>query len=142
MLVPKHIGFIMDGNGRWALERGMHRSAGHKAGYEKIPKVVEICHNHGVQIVSGYAWSTENWKRPQAEVEYIMRSLEKHLPKFVKELHQRNVRFVHCGSRERIPRKALKAIDDGEKLTKDNGPWVFNFVFNYGGRAELVHVVN
>jgi len=141
MIVPQHIGFIMDGNGRWALERGMPRSAGHKAGYEKIPQVLEICHGLGIQIVSGYAWSTENWQRPPAEVEYIMQSLEKHLPRFVHELHQKNVRFMHCGSREKISRAAQRAIDDGVELTKDNGPHVFNFVFNYGGRAELVQVV-
>ena len=141
MLVPKHIGFIMDGNGRWATRRGMPRSAGHKAGYEKIPEVLEICHDMGVHIISGYAWSTENWGRPKAEVEYIMQSLEKRLPRFVKELHKRSVRFIHCGSRENMSEEALRVIDEAVKLTKDNGPWVFNFAFNYGGRAELVHVV-
>jgi undecaprenyl diphosphate synthase len=141
MLIPKHIGFIMDGNGRWAIQRGMIRSAGHKAGYEKIPRVLEICRELGVQIVSGYAWSTENWNRPKAEVEFIMQSLERNLPRFANELHQRNVRFTHCGSRENISREALKGLDDAVELTKDNGPWVFNFLFNYGGRAELVHVV-
>jgi len=69
---PTHIGFIMDGNGRWAQSRGLPRSAGHKAGFEHIPKVLEICHERGVQIVSGFAWSTENWDRPKAEVDFIM----------------------------------------------------------------------
>lgn len=140
MPVPRHIGFIMDGNGRWATQRGMPRSAGHKAGYEKIPQVLEICQDLGIYIVSGYAWSTENWGRPKAEVEYIMRSLEKQLPRFVRELHKRSVRFTHCGSRENMSGKALRVIDEAVELTQDNGPWVFNFVFNYGGRAELVHV--
>jgi undecaprenyl diphosphate synthase len=141
MIVPKHIGFIMDGNGRWATQRGMTRSAGHKAGFEKIPEVLETCHDLGVHIVSGFAWSTENWGRPKAEVAYIMQSLEKHLPNFVNELHKRSVRFTHCGSREKMSERALRVIDDGVELTKENGPCVFNFVFNYGGRAELLHVV-
>ena len=141
MIVPNHIGFIMDGNGRWATQRGMPRSAGHKAGFEKIPEVLEICHGHGVHIVSGYAWSTENWNRPKAEVEYIMQSLEKHLSSFIDELHKRNVRFTHCGSRENLSEEAVRIIDDSVELTKGNGPWVFNFVFNYGGRAELLNVV-
>jgi undecaprenyl diphosphate synthase len=140
MIVPRHIGLIMDGNGRWAQQRGLSRSAGHKAGFEHIPPVLEICHELGIQIVSAYAWSTENWNRPKAEVGYIMRSLEKHLPEFVRELHQRGVRFMHCGRRDELTPKALQALDEAVTLTQHNGPEVFNFVFNYGGRAELVNV--
>jgi len=139
MSVPKHIGLIMDGNGRWAQQRGLSRSAGHKAGFENIPRVLEICHELGIQIVSAYAWSTENWNRPKAEVGYIMRSLEKHLPEFVSELHQRDVRFVHSGRRDELSSKALKALDEAISLTQQNGPEIFNFVFNYGARAELVN---
>jgi undecaprenyl diphosphate synthase len=139
MIVPRHIAFIMDGNGRWARRRGLPRSAGHKAGLEHIPDVLEICHDLGVQVVSGYAWSTENWSRPQAEVRYIMHALEKHLPRFIKELHKRGVRFVHSGQPDNLTPKALRQLDDAVKLTRDNGPSVFNFAFNYGGRAELVH---
>ncbi len=139
MLVPKHIGFIMDGNGRWATQRGLPRSTGHKAGFEKIPDVLKTCRELGIHVVSGYAWSTENWTRPKPEVDYIMRSLEKHLPRFVGELHERNVRFLHSGERENLSAKALEIIDNAVALTQDNGPWVFNFLFNYGGRAELVH---
>ncbi|MDY6875076.1 MAG: polyprenyl diphosphate synthase [Chloroflexota bacterium] len=142
MTVPKHIAFIMDGNGRWAQRRGLPRSAGHKAGFEHIPDVLEICYGLDVQIVSAFAWSTENWKRPKVEVEYIVRSLEKHLPRFVKELHARDVRFVHSGSRDRLTAKALRVLDEAVSLTQNNGPWVFNIAFNYGGRAELVHVAS
>jgi undecaprenyl diphosphate synthase len=141
MIVPKHIGLIMDGNGRWAQRRGLSRSAGHKAGFEHIPRVLEICHDLGIQIVSAYAWSTENWSRPKAEVGYIMRSLEKHLPRFVKELHQRGVCFRHSGRRDDLTPKALQVLDEAVALTQDNGPEIFNFVFNHGGRAELVNVV-
>ncbi|MCK4316157.1 MAG: di-trans,poly-cis-decaprenylcistransferase [Anaerolineae bacterium] len=142
MAVPKHIAFIMDGNGRWAQQRGLPRSAGHKAGLEHIPDVLEICHDLGVQIVSAFAWSTENWKRPKAEVEYIVRSLEGHLPRFVKELHARDIRFVHSGSRDNLTAKALRVLDEAVSLTQNNSPWVFNLAFNYGGRAELVHVAS
>ncbi len=140
MIAPKHIGLIMDGNGRWAQQRGLSRSAGHKAGFEHIPPVLEICHDLGIQIVSAYAWSTENWNRPKAEVGYIMSSLEKHLPEFVSKLHQRGVRFMHSGRRDELTPEALQALDEAATLTQQNGPEIFNFVFNYGGRAELVNV--
>jgi undecaprenyl diphosphate synthase len=140
MTVPKHVAFIMDGNGRWAQLQGLSRSAGHKAGFERIPEVLKLCYELGVEVVSGFAWSTENWARPRSEVNYIVRSLEKHLPKFVQKLHERDVRFVHSGSRDNLAPKALRVLDDAVQLTQDNGPWVFNLAFNYGGRAELVHV--
>jgi undecaprenyl diphosphate synthase len=134
MIVPNHVGFIMDGNGRWAQRRGLSRSAGHKAGFEHIPNVLEVCHEFGVEVVSAYAWSTENWARPKPEVGYIMRSLEKHLPRFVKELHQRNVRFVHSGRREDLTPKALQVLDAAVALTRHNGPEIFNFVFTADDR--------
>jgi undecaprenyl diphosphate synthase len=130
----------MDGNGRWAKERGLPRSAGHKAGYEHIPKVLEMCDDLGVRIVSGFAWSTENWGRPKAEVEFIMNTLEKRLPKFIAELHERNVRFMHCGISDHLAPEILKVLRNGEALTHQNSNGVFNLVFNYGGRAEIVQV--
>ena len=138
MVVPDHIALIMDGNGRWARTHGKARSAGHKVGYEHIPKVLEICQELGVSYVSGYAWSTENWGRPSAEVQFIMRALEKHLPRFVRELHGRGVRFVHSGRRQDLSVKALAVLDEAVTLTKDNGLPVFNLAFNYGGRDEII----
>jgi undecaprenyl diphosphate synthase len=139
MRLPQHLAFIMDGNGRWAQERGLPRSAGHKAGYEHISRVLEMCNDLGVRIVSGYAWSTENWGRPKPEVEFIMNALEKHLPRFIAELHDRNVRFMHCGTSDNLSPAALKVLKEGEALTHQNSSGVFNLVFNYGGRAEIVH---
>jgi undecaprenyl diphosphate synthase len=130
----------MDGNGRWAQQHGLPRSAGHQAGFELIPDILDICHDIGIQIVSGFAWSTENWTRPEPEVNYIISSLERHLPRFVRELHKRNVRFVHSGSRDNLTAKALQVLDNAVELTQNNGPEVFNLVFNYGMRAELVYV--
>lgn len=141
MLTPKHIAFIMDGNGRWATERGYPRSAGHKAGYEHIPDVLKICHDLGVEVVSGYAWSTENWGRPKQESAFILRALEKHLPRFVQELHGRNIRFIHSGSTEHLTSKARKRLDDAAALTSENTGGVFNLAYNYGGRAEIIRAV-
>ena len=140
MNLPRHLAFIMDGNGRWARERGLPRSAGHKAGYEHIAKVLEVCNDLGVRIVSGYAWSTENWGRPKPEVAFIMNALEKNLPKFIAELHARDVRFMHSGISDNLSPAALKALKEGESLTHQNSKGVFNLVFNYGGRAEIVHL--
>ncbi len=138
MVTPKHIAFIMDGNGRWATQRGLKRSAGHKAGYEHIPKVLEVCRDLGVQIVSGYAWSTENWGRPSPEVKYIMRAIEKHLSRFVSELHKQGVRFVHSGRHAELSPRAVRILEEAVALTQNNGPWVFNLAFNYGGRDEIL----
>lgn len=141
MLTPKHIAFIMDGNGRWATEREWSRSAGHKAGYEHIPDVLEICYELGVEVVSGYAWSTENWGRPKQESAFILRALEKHLPRFVNELHNRNVRFIHSGFTAHLPPKARKRLEEAVVLTAQNSGSVFNLAYNYGGRAEIIHAI-
>ncbi len=142
MVIPKHIALIMDGNGRWAQQRGLPRSAGHKAGFEHIPDVLEICRDLGVRVISAYAWSTENWGRPKPEVAFVVQSLEKRLLSFVKELHKREVRFVHSGGRDKLTAKALRVLDEAVAMTRNNAPWIFNLAFNYGGRAELTHVVN
>jgi undecaprenyl diphosphate synthase len=141
MKIPQHIGFIMDGNGRWAQARGLPRSAGHKAGYEHIPEVLEICQQLGIQFVSGFAWSTENWNRPKPEVDYIMQALENQLPRFVKELDERGIRFIHSGTIERLSKKAVNVLREGVKATAFNSSGTFNLAFNYGGRAELVDAV-
>jgi undecaprenyl diphosphate synthase len=138
MATPRHIAFIMDGNGRWAQKRGLPRSDGHKAGYKHITEVLEICNDNCVEVVSCFAWSTENWDRPEQEVRFILRAVEKELPRFVKELHDRGVRFIHSGDTTGLSLKAKKILCDGEDLTMENGPRIFNLVFNYGGRADIV----
>lgn len=139
MIVPRHVAFIMDGNGRWARQQGLPRSAGHKAGYERIPDVLETCRDFGIEVVSGFAWSTENWDRPRPEVDYVMQLLEENLSRFVEELHRRNIRFVHSGMRARLTATAREALDRALALTSQNDGGVFNLAFNYGGRAEIVH---
>ncbi len=141
MIIPKHIGLIMDGNRRWAQKRGLSKSDGHKVGFEHIPDVIEVCRDYGIQIVSAYCWSTENWTRPAEEVKYIMDSLENELPRFAEGLHEKGIRFIHSGRRQELAPKTLQIIDEAVALTQHNGPEVFNFLFNYGGRAELENVV-
>jgi len=137
--IPRHVAFIMDGNGRWAQQRGQPRQVGHKAGYEHIREVLGVCDELGVEVVSCFAWSTENWGRPQAEVEYILHAVEGELPRFAEELHQRRVRFVHSGSVGGLPPGVRRALEQAVWRTRVDGPRVFNLVFNYGGRAEIVH---
>ena len=141
MIIPKHIAFIMDGNGRWAQARGLPRSAGHKAGLDRIRTVLGECYDKGVEIVSVFAWSTENWSRPYREVRYIMRALENQLPRLVKALHEENVRFIHIGSLERLSTRAQQVIKWANDLTRNNVPFTFNLAFNYGGRDEILHAL-
>lgn len=139
-VIPRHIAFIMDGNGRWAKMRGLQRSVGHKYGREHILTVAEMCYDLGVQVISCFAWSTENWQRPQEEVDYILQSTEKHLMRFVQQLHAKEVRFIHTGSRRELPAAVLQVIDEAVELTRSHTERVFNLVFNYSGRTELLDV--
>lgn len=139
-IIPRHIAFIMDGNGRWATMRGLQRSVGHKYGREHILTVAEMCYDLGVQVISCFAWSTENWNRPPAEVDYIMRSTEKHLLRFVHQLHAKKIRFMHTGSRHELPESVLRVIDAAVELTRSHTERVFNLVLNYSGRTELLDV--
>ena len=141
MLIPQHIGFIMDGNGRWAQQRGLPRAEGHRVGIQHILRVLDICHELGVDIVSAYIWSTENWERPIAEVQALMYSIQILGPQLASQLHPRGVRILHSGSRQNLSKAVLKVIDNAVELTKANGPRVLNLAFNYGGRAELVQAV-
>ncbi|MGF1480923.1 MAG: polyprenyl diphosphate synthase [Cyanophyceae cyanobacterium] len=141
MHIPKHIGFIMDGNGRWAVQHGLSRSAGHRAGIAHILDVLDICHLFKIDIVSAYVWSTENWKRPTDEVQALMSSIEELGPHLADELHNRQVRVLHSGSRQGISESVLKVIDAAVDLTKTHSHRVLNLAFNYGGRAEIVEAV-
>jgi undecaprenyl diphosphate synthase len=133
-----HIAFIMDGNGRWAQAKGLSRSKGHLAGINHIKKVVEICTKIGIPIVSAYVWSTENWARPNDEVENLMANIVKYGPDMVKELHTKGIKILHCGARDMIDKEVLDVIDFAINLTKNNGPNTLNLAFNYGARNELI----
>ena len=141
VIVPRHIGFIMDGNGRWAQKRGLPRAEGHWAGIGHIRQVADICYELGIEVVSAYVWSTENWSRPSAEIRHLMGCIRSLGPKLARGLHAKHVRILHTGSRDDLSEPVLRVIDNAIRLTRNNGPRVLNLVFNYGGRAELVHAV-
>ena len=137
--LPNHIGVIMDGNGRWAKKRGLPRSAGHKAGAESLKKIVTEANNLGVKYITVYAFSTENWKRPKAEVDYLMDLLMDYLINAEKTLAGENVRIRAIGSRNELSEEMQRQIKKTEELTKDRSGIVMNIALNYGGREELLH---
>ncbi len=141
MTIPKHIAFIMDGNGRWANDRGLPRSKGHLAGINHIKKVVDICTRTGIQFITAYVWSTENWARPDKEVGHLMDSIVKYGPDMAKDLHAKGVRILHCGSRDGLDGNILGTIDFATGLTSNDGPNILNLAFNYGAQRELIDAV-
>ena len=139
--VPAHVAIIMDGNGRWAKERGLPRVAGHRAGTENIRRILEACVEFGVKILTIYAFSTENWGRPEDEVKSLMRLFGEVIDRETRTLDKQGIRLHHVGSlegiSEKLKEKTLKAIE----VTKHNKRLVLNVAFNYGGRAEIVEAV-
>ncbi len=136
--IPRHVAIIMDGNGRWALSRGLPRVAGHKAGTENLRRVIRATVEFGIKYLTIYAFSTENWGRPVEEVQGLMGILQDVIDRELKELHQEGVQLRHIGRLERldpkIQAKVLKAIE----LTKNNDRLILNIAWNYGGRDEIV----
>lgn len=139
--VPHHLAIIMDGNGRWARSRGLPRLAGHRAGTENIRRILESCVEHGIKILTLYAFSTENWGRPNAEVRGIMRILEQTIDRELPELHQNGVQLRHIGRLEGIAEGLRQKVHEAIELTRYNDRIILNVAFNYGGRAEIVDAV-
>ena len=139
--LPRHIGFIMDGNGRWAKKRGLPRSAGHKAGAESLKKIITEANNLGVKYATVYAFSTENWKRPKEEVDYLMSLLMDYLVNAEKTLAGENVVIRAIGSRKELSEEMQRQIIKTEEFTKNNTGIVMNIALNYGGRDEIVNAV-
>ena len=140
--IPKHIAIIMDGNGRWAKERGMMRVKGHNAGLESLREIVKHSDALGVKYLTVYAFSTENWKRPTEEISGIFKLLVKYVASELAELDKNNVSLHFIGDTSKLPEDALKAIEKAETKTRDNTGLVFNIAVNYGGRAEIIKAVN
>lgn len=136
--IPSHIAIIMDGNGRWAKKRGLPRVAGHYEGMNVVRKVVKYANQLGCKVLTLYAFSTENWKRPKTEVDYLMKLPVEFLDKFLPELIEENVKVQIMGNREQLPEHTLKAVDYAINKTKDNNGIVLNFALNYGSRDEIV----
>jgi len=139
--LPRHVAMIMDGNGRWALSRGLPRLAGHKAGTENLRRVIRATVEFGVKYLTIYAFSTENWGRPLEEVRGLMSILEDVLQKELDELHKEGVQLRHIGRLERLPGRLQEQVLDAIELTKNNDRLVLNVAFNYGGRDEIVNAV-
>ena len=137
----KHIAFIMDGNGRWAKARGMERPEGHKEGVKAFENIAKSCFDIGLEAVTFYAFSTENWKRPPAEINTIMSLLSLYLDKCGNDLIERGVRFRMLGDKMGLDRHLRKKIDELEEKSKHNKR-VLNVAINYGGRDEIVHACN
>jgi undecaprenyl diphosphate synthase len=140
--IPVHIACVMDGNGRWATKRGLPRTEGHEAGERALFDVVEGALELGVQWLTVYAFSTENWRRPADEVRFLMRFNEALLVARRDELHERGVRVRSVGRRDwRVPTRVLKRLDEAIELTRGNRRMTLTLAFNYGGRAEIVDAV-
>ena len=137
--VPRHVAAVMDGNGRWATQRGLKRTDGHAAGEDALFDVVEGALELGIDWLTVYAFSTENWKRPVDEVRYLMGFNEGILKRHRDQLHEWGVRIKFLGRRGwRVPRRLLRRIDEAEAQTAQNRRMTFAVAFNYGGRAEIV----
>ena len=139
--VPQHVAIIMDGNGRWARQHGMPRLAGHRAGTENIRRILRALAHHGVRYVTLFAFSTENWGRPQGEVTGLLEILQQVIQEEVEALHHENVRILHLGHRSRLPSSLAQSIDRALKLTKHNTGLTLCVAFDYGGRAEILDAV-
>ncbi len=140
--VPKHIGCIMDGNGRWAASRGLPRTEGHRAGEHALFDTIEGCLELGVEWFTVYAFSTENWKRPQDEVRFLINFNEEILDRRAHELDERGVRIRFIGRRNwRVPKRLIRRMDESAERTRRNRKMTFTIAFNYGGRAEIVDAV-
>ncbi|OPX85394.1 MAG: Ditrans,polycis-undecaprenyl-diphosphate synthase ((2E,6E)-farnesyl-diphosphate specific) [Pelotomaculum sp. PtaB.Bin117] len=139
--LPKHIAIIMDGNGRWAQRQGLLRTAGHRAGAETLRDIVELCCELGIQVLTIYAFSTENWKRPREEVIILMDLLVEYLNKEKKELNKKGVRVNPIGRLNELPQPARDALADAVKLTCENNRLILNIALNYGGRTEIIDAI-
>ena len=137
-IVPVHVAIIMDGNGRWANKRGLPRTAGHRAGMERIRDAVEVCLKNGVKYLTLYAFSTENWQRPAEEVGFLMNLFEKALQTEVEKLHQQNVKIRFIGLKQGLAPTLVALMESSEKLTANHQALTLNIAINYGGRSEII----
>ena len=139
---PKHLAIIMDGNGRWAQQRNKKRTAGHKAGVDKAREMVEVCGKKGVKSLTLFAFSSENWGRPQDEVNYLMELFVLALKREVKMLNKNSVKLKFIGDIAGFSSKLQKSIKEAEKSTENNQALLLNIAANYGGRWDIVNAAN
>jgi len=139
--VPAHIAIIMDGNGRWARKRGKQRLEGHRAGVENLREVLNACVEFGIQYLTIYAFSTENWARPREEVLGLLNILNDVIDTELEELHANGVQLRHIGRLERLSESLQKKVRQAIDITRDNQRLILNIAWNYGGRDEIVHTI-
>jgi len=135
---PRHVAIIMDGNGRWARRRGLPRTAGHNRGAEAVRRTIKAAVKAGVQYLTLFGFSSENWKRPASEIDDLMGLLRHYLKREIEELHKNGVRLTVIGERDRLGEDIVKLIDDAEKRTGDNTQLNLNIALSYGSRSEMV----
>ena len=133
-----HVAFIMDGNGRWANLRGLPRTAGHKAGIERIYEIADACKEFNIKAMSLYAFSTENWNRPQDEIDFLFSYIDIFFKRYIKTAHKDQTRIIISGDISRLPKKIQKTLNKAMDETKDYNKFYFNVCLNYGSYAELV----
>jgi undecaprenyl diphosphate synthase len=140
--LPRHIAVIMDGNGRWAQRRHLPRIAGHRSGVESARTIIETCARLNIPALTLYAFSMENWRRPKAEIDFLMRLLRQYLRKELPVIHRNNIRLQIIGRTEQLPEEVQADVAKGVALTAQNSGMVLTVALNYGGRAELVDAFN
>lgn len=138
---PRHVAIIMDGNGRWAAERGMPRAYGHRAGVEAVRRTVRAAREMGIEYLTIYSFSSENWSRPFAEIDDLMGLMKRFIRSDLAELHANNVRIVTIGERDRVDGELLGLIDEAREVTSKNTGCTLVIAFNYGSRAEIAKAV-
>jgi undecaprenyl diphosphate synthase len=139
--MPRHIAIIMDGNGRWATQQGLPRYEGHREGGKTVEKIVQHCVNLGMECLTLYSFSMENWKRPEAEVSFLMYLYTEYLLNIRPMLMRNNVRLVHLGREERLPKNLIEALHETVRLTADNTGMVLAIALNYSSRCEIADAV-
>ncbi|MCP4425665.1 MAG: isoprenyl transferase [Chloroflexi bacterium] len=139
--IPTHVAIIMDGNGRWARRRGLPRIAGHRAGAENLRRIINACEEFEIKILTIYAFSTENWGRPESEVRGLMRIFARVLDQELDDLHEQGVCLHHLGDLTDVDPRLQEKVRDALELTKNNDRLILNIALNYGGRAEIIHAV-
>jgi undecaprenyl diphosphate synthase len=140
--VPNHVAIIMDGNGRWAKKRGLPRIAGHRAGTENLRQIISSAVEFGVKYLTIYAFSTENWSRPEDEVSGLMSIIAEVIDRELAELHKEGVRLFHIGRLDRLPEELRVKVEKAMELTRDNSRLYLQLAFNYGGRDEIVCAIS
>jgi len=139
--LPNHVAIIMDGNGRWAQQRGLPRLEGHRAGVKTLRSVIDCLDEYQIKYLTLYAFSTENWNRPEGEITGLLRILEERLDKETVELHKKGMRLRHLGRLDGLPPRLQLAVNRAIELTNNNTGMTISFAFNYGGRDEILDAV-